>query len=87
MNSTRGAESVFSDGRRYAGREERTVAMAQTAIDQEKIASFCRRHHIERFALFGSALRRDFRSDSDVDVLVEFSPGHVPGSAFFAMEK
>jgi predicted nucleotidyltransferase len=61
--------------------------MAQIEIDQERIASFCRKHHIERFALFGSALRRDFRSDSDVDVLVEFAPGHVPGLAFFAMEK
>ncbi len=61
--------------------------MAQTPIDREKIASFCRKHHIERLALFGSALRPDFRSDSDVDVLVEFEPGHLPGLAFFAMEE
>jgi predicted nucleotidyltransferase len=63
------------------------VAMAQTPIDQGKIASFCRKHHIERLALFGSALRQDFRSDSDVDVLVDFEPGHLPGLAFFAMEE
>jgi predicted nucleotidyltransferase len=61
--------------------------MAKISIDQEKIAAFCRRHHIERFALFGSALRQDFRSDSDVDVLVEFEAGHPPGLAFFAMEE
>ena len=61
--------------------------MSQTPIDQGKIASFCRKHHIERLALFGSALRQDFRSDSDVDVLVDFEPGHLPGLAFFAMEE
>lgn len=31
-------------------------------------------------------LRDDFRPDSDVDVLVEFEPGHVPGLLFFSME-
>ena len=55
-------------------------------IDQDKIAEFCRRHHICRLALFGSVLRDDFGPNSDVDVLVEFEPGHVPGLAFLAME-
>jgi predicted nucleotidyltransferase len=63
------------------------AAMTQIPIDQEEIVSFCRKHHIERLALFGSALRQDFRSDSDVDVLVEFEPDHLPGLAFFAMEE
>lgn len=49
------------------------------AIDKDSIADFCRRHHITRLAIFGSALRDDFRPDSDVDVLVDFEPGHVPG--------
>jgi predicted nucleotidyltransferase len=61
--------------------------MAQISIDQEKIASFCRKHHIERFALFGSVLRQDFSPGSDVDVLVEFETGQTPGLSFFAMEK
>jgi predicted nucleotidyltransferase len=56
------------------------------AIDREKIAEFCRRHHIRRLSLFGSVLRDDFGPDSDVDVLVEFETGHVPGLAFFGME-
>lgn len=56
-------------------------------IDRERIAEFCRRHHIRRLALFGSALREDFGPDSDVDVLVEFEPGHVPGLAFFTMQE
>ena len=55
-------------------------------VSYEKIIDFCRRHHIRRLAFFGSVLREDFRPDSDVDVLVEFEPGHTPGLAFFAMQ-
>lgn len=55
-------------------------------IPRETIAAFCRRHYIRRLSLFGSILREDFRPDSDVDVLVEFEPGHTPGLAFFAMQ-
>ena len=60
--------------------------MFRIPVDRAKIAEFCRKHHIRRLAFFGSVLRDDFRPDSDVDVLVEFAPGHVPGLAFFAME-
>ena len=60
--------------------------MAHILVDRVRIEDFCRRHHIRRLSLFGSVLRSDFRSDSDVDVLVEFEPGHVPGLAFFTME-
>lgn len=56
-------------------------------IPKERIAEFCRRHHIRKLALFGSVLRDDFRPDSDVDVLVEFEPGHVPGLAFFSLQE
>jgi len=56
------------------------------ALSKDAIADFCRRHHIRKLALFGSILRDDFRPDSDIDVLVEFAPGHIPGFAFFAME-
>ena len=52
----------------------------------EEIATFCRRNHIRKLAFFGSVLRADFRDDSDIDVLVEFEPGHVPGFAFFGMQ-
>ena len=48
---------------------------ARIQINKNKIADFCRRHHIRRLALFGSVLRDDFRPDSDVDVLVEFEVG------------
>ena len=56
------------------------------SINKEKIAKFCRRNHIKRLAFFGSVLRDDFRPDSDVDILVEFEPDHVPGLAFYGME-
>ncbi|HTE84552.1 MAG TPA: nucleotidyltransferase family protein [Dehalococcoidia bacterium] len=52
----------------------------------ERIADFCRRHHIRKLAVFGSALRDDFRDKSDLDVLVEFEQGYTPGLAFFSME-
>ena len=61
--------------------------MSRPEIPKEKIAAFCRKHHIRKLALFGSVLREDFRYESDVDVLVEFEPGHVPGLAFFSMEE
>jgi predicted nucleotidyltransferase len=56
-------------------------------IPREKIAEFCRRHHIRRLALFGSILRNDFRPESDVDVLVEFEAGTKVGLRFFAIER
>ena len=48
-------------------------------IPKEKIAEFCRRNHIRKLALFGSALGDEFRPDSDIDLLVEFYPEHIPG--------
>jgi hypothetical protein len=57
------------------------------SIDREAVSAFCRRHHIRRLALFGSVLRDDFGRDSDVDVLVEFQAGHVPGLNFVSIER
>ena len=44
------------------------------SVSKDSIAEFCRKWQIVEFALFGSVLRDDFRPDSDVDVLVTFSP-------------
>ena len=60
--------------------------MTHLALDRAKLIEFCQKHHIRKLSLFGSVLRGDSGPDSDVDVLVEFEPGHVPGLAFFAME-
>jgi len=53
--------------------------------DKDRIVGFCRTHHVRRLALYGSVLRDDFGPESDVDVLVEFEPGHVPG--FFGLAR
>jgi len=59
---------------------------ARIPLDRDRIEAFCRRNHVRRLALFGSVLRDDFGPESDVDVLVEFEPGHVPGLAFITMQ-
>jgi uncharacterized protein len=46
----------------------------QIIIPKDRIAAFCQKWKITELALFGSVLREDFRPDSDVDVLVTFSP-------------
>ena len=48
-------------------------------IPKEEIKRFCRKHHIRRLSLFGSALRDDFTEESDLDILVEFQSGYVVG--------
>ncbi len=65
----------------------RELVNPHISIDQETLAEFCQKYHIKRLAVFGSALRDDFRPDSDVDVLVEFQLGHVPGLDFIAIER
>ncbi len=42
--------------------------------------------HVRRLALFGSVPSGDARHDSDLDLLVEFEPGHVPGLAFITIQ-
>lgn len=63
------------------------MTRSRIEIPKAEIAEFCRRHNIVRLALFGSVLRDDFTDDSDVDVLVEFHPNHIPGFAFFEMQR
>lgn len=61
--------------------------MVQLAIDRNAVASVCHKHSIKRLSIFGSALRQDFRPDSDLDILVEFLPGKTPGFAFFDIQE
>lgn len=48
----------------------------QITIDLPKaqIESFCDRWLVRELSLFGSILRDDFRPDSDIDILIDFSP-------------
>ena len=48
-------------------------------VPRAELSAFCEAHGIRRLAIFGSALRDDFGPASDVDVLVEFEPNHIPG--------
>lgn len=49
------------------------MATVQLLIPRKEIAAFCKRWQVIEFALFGSAVRDDFDSNSDIDVLVSFS--------------
>ena len=48
-------------------------------ISREKLEEFCRKNYIIKLSLFGSALRDELKPESDIDVLVEFEKGHIPG--------
>jgi uncharacterized protein len=48
--------------------------LERLGLSGEALSAFCRRWRISELALFGSALRDDFRPDSDLDVLVTFEP-------------
>jgi uncharacterized protein len=43
---------------------------------QPQIEAFCQKYSVQEMSLFGSAIRPDFRPDSDVDVMLQFEPGH-----------
>ena len=55
-------------------------------LSSETIKDFCRANHIRKMSLFGSVLRADFGPESDIDILVEFEPDHIPGLDFFCIE-
>ncbi len=60
---------------------------AQLLLSKDQLAEFCRRHHIRRLSLFGSALRHDFNDQSDLDFLVEFFEGYSPGWEIVEIEE
>ncbi len=60
------------------------MSTAYIEIPKEKITEFCKRNHIRKLSLFGSVLHGNFRPDSDIDLLVEFDPAHIPGFFKFA---
>lgn len=51
---------------------------AAPAADRGKLAALCRKYHVRRLGLFGSAARGEAGPASDVDLLVEFEPGKAP---------
>jgi len=55
------------------------MATLPVQLPTQQIEAFCIRNHIRKLSLFGSVLTSRFGPQSDVDMLVEFQPGHVPG--------
>src|SRR5436305_14549133 len=60
--------------------------MSSPSIDipVERIAEICRRYGVKELCVFGSAVRRELRADSDVDLLVDFEPEARIGVVMFA---
>ena len=60
--------------------------MSPTIIhDRKTLAEFCKKRHVQKLSLFGSAVRADFGPTSDLDLLIEFEAGHTPGLDFFTL--
>jgi predicted nucleotidyltransferase len=55
-------------------------------IPLARLENFCKRNDINKLSLFGSVLRDDFTSQSDVDLLVEFEQGKTPGLAIVDLQ-
>jgi hypothetical protein len=54
---------------------ELRIANPHIVIPEETIRAFCKKWTIHSFSFYGSIMRDDFRPDSDIDVMIEFSPG------------
>jgi uncharacterized protein len=62
------------------------MSLTEICLSPLELEQFCRKHHIRSLGFFGSVVRDDFGPQSDIDVLVDFAPGHVPGFDFFLIE-
>ena len=68
-----------------SGAINRIPVYPRVTASPDDIAEFCRRWRVVELSLFGSVLRDDFTSDSDIDVMVKFEPDSVPGIRFVSM--
>ena len=48
-------------------------------MPKNAMIAFCRKNHIRKLSVFGSATRGELGPESDLDILVEFEPDHTPG--------
>jgi predicted nucleotidyltransferase len=58
-----------------------------TAVSRSELEALCHKYHVRKLSLFGSALRDDFRVDSDLDILVEFEPNARIGLDFITLQE
>lgn len=61
--------------------------MAHKLFDNKQLREICRRYGVEELSVFGSQVRGDQRSDSDVDLLVSFKEGNILGFKIFSLEE
>jgi uncharacterized protein len=54
------------------------ISTPQLELPYDRLAEFCTRWNVQRLSVFGSVLRENFSSQSDVDFLVEFTPSAIP---------
>lgn len=59
---------------KYCSATGKNEMNAKVKYDLTKVTEFCKRWKVAELSLFGSALREDFRADSDIDVLISFAP-------------
>ena len=52
-------------------------------IPHQKLVDFCKKNHIKKLAIFGSSIKGKLKSDSDIDILVEFEEEYTPGLITF----
>jgi len=53
---------------------ELRIANQNIPIPEETIRVFCKKWNVRSFCFYGSIMRDDFRPDSDIDVMIDFSP-------------
>jgi hypothetical protein len=84
-----GAEPATTPGRSRSPARQLTMPASSpvTSIDRRTLAEVCRRHHVRRLSVFGSALRGDVGPDSDVDFLIEFDERHPVGFRILDVEQ
>ena len=74
-----GVEREAADPIRSEHFQEGRAVNPTLNVDESVLVDFCTRHDIRRLSLFGSRLAGAERPGSDIDLLVEFEPGKVPG--------
>jgi predicted nucleotidyltransferase len=63
-----------------------SFTLHEIVFDDRAIRELCRRYHISKLMIYGSILRNDFHPESDIDMLVEFEPGHTLGWEFIDIQ-
>lgn len=58
--------------------DESRPSRSSLRFSARRLAAACRRHHVRRLSVFGSAARDELTKGSDIDLIVEFEAGRAP---------